>query len=865
MGELFYLHFKSDGFGKVAINEPIGYASCDFNLQQKDKGYARDISFSGGDNQFEFVDYRDHNLGQLLYYSHYFGFEAKVDLIIEIEGVDNIIGELDFATAITDDLTYFKCKVIQLSDYQIIKRRKAVKVDLLSSKDVDGNQIEPLIPQNMLLLSKPVVQKSVWDQPIVFSERLASLDLVYYHFNPCQNLVQYGIEDSFTFFQTRTAKANKPFTTSQFMVLTAKNNQNNIKISIKDLLIHFETDVDNGGNGYVDFALEVRNGIDYNTAKKQTFLSVSKRENQSYDYSGDLDIHIDALQRGESIWVNFTAKVRQSANAPFGTPKFEVFMNIQNMKTTITTESTAYNSITPSFRLIDVMAQVVKSISGLNINAPRFGAGGEFFDNRLFNGNFLRNIKDKSFYVSLEDIEKSITEMNADYEIQSDGRIFFGLESDFYKAKESGFFDNTQFSEMNKTFNPRFTVNEFSYSYKNYQSLKENEEPNSADTVHGESKWAFFNKMVENKKEVTVEWTRDAFLIESNRRKAIEISESTASQNDDTLFCIDSIDTTENRIFSESTELQHTYNVDTQKLSVRNKGEVNFVLLGIEKGTAFEIKAPDKNAGFYTVESVAGNELLLTKNATFVISAIGDGARLTTYSYTLNSLSIPFTNYTNQGFTSISNLNTPESYSNLRYSVRRNINNYWRSYLATCNLYHKEKNILNTWYKNNGDCTTVYLGDTVTEKSDLLPVNPILSPFLYNDIVFANVEFEEFIALQNSIRSDRGFIRTIDNNDRVIKIYPITMKWEVLSKELTIKAEEKFEPKTMEINTSQNFIKINNETSLLKLEWEIIDQKLYLYDKHRQRLYNGIYWNNVSINGSLADTVQILEERLKLL
>jgi hypothetical protein len=864
MGEIFYLDFKSDSFGLVEINLPIGYSDCDFQLNQKDKGYARDISFSGGENQFSFVDYRDHYLEKLLYYAHYFGFEAKVDLIIHINGINNIIGELDFATAITDDLTYFKCKVIQQSDYQIIKRRKAVKVDLLSNKDVNGNAITPLIPQNILLRSKPVVQKSEWTQPTVFNETLTSTDLVYFLINPCQNLTAYGLEDSFTFFQTKVAQPNNPFTVSDFQLLTAKNNVKNIKLKFTDLLIHFDTDVDNGGNGYVDFALEVRSGLTYDTGFTQTLLNITKTELQSYDFSGNLEVLIPALQRGESIWCNFTAKVRQSAVNGL-TPKFEVFLNIQNMKTTLTAESTAYNSITPSFRLVDVMAQVIKSISGLTIDAPRYAQLGQFYDNRLFNGNFLRNIKDKPFYVSLEDLEKSITEMNADYEIQSNGDIFFGIEQDFYKPIESGFFDNTQFSGMNKTFNPRFTVNEFNYSYKNYQSLKENEEVNSADTVHGESKWVFFNKMVENKKEVAIEWTRDAFLIESNRRKALEITENTASQDDDKLFCIDTIDTTESQTFNESTELLHTYNTVNSTLVLRTKGEVNFILLGIEVGSLFTIYTPDANDGSYTVFSVINNELVLTPNLGTVTSSANDGDRLTVYAYEIGLSAIPYTNYTNEGFSSITNLNTPDSYSNLRYSVRRNINNYWQSYLATCNLYHKEKNILNTWYKNNGDCTTTYLGDTVTEKSDLLPVNPILSPFLYNDIIFANVEFEDFIALQNSIRSERGFIRTIDNNDRVIKIYPITMKWEVLSKELTIKAEEKFEPKTMEIDTTNSFILINNETSLLKLDWEITDEKVYLFDKYRQRLFNGVYWNNVSIDGVLSDTVEILKTKLRLL
>jgi hypothetical protein len=69
---------------------------------------------------------------------------------------------------------------------------------------------------------------------------------------------------------------------------------------------------------------------------------------------------------------------------------------------------------------------------------------------------------------------------------------------------------------------------------------------------------------------------------------------------------------------------------------------------------------------------------------------------------------------------------------------------------------------------------------------------PILTPFIYNDVVFANVEFNDFIALQNAVRTDRGYIKTYDNNGLPIELYPTSMKYENLTKELTIKAEEKF-------------------------------------------------------------------------
>jgi hypothetical protein len=40
------------------------------------------------------------------------------------------------------------------------------------------------------------------------------------------------------------------------------------------------------------------------------------------------------------------------------------------MKMEVTAESTSYNSVSKSFKLLDVIKQVVKSISGLDVNAP---------------------------------------------------------------------------------------------------------------------------------------------------------------------------------------------------------------------------------------------------------------------------------------------------------------------------------------------------------------------------------------------------------------------------------------------------------------------------------------------------------------
>jgi hypothetical protein len=124
---------------------------------------------------------------------------------------------------------------------------------------------------------------------------------------------------------------------------------------------------------------------------------------------------------------------------------------------------------------------------------------------------------------------------------------------------------------------------------------------------------------------------------------------------------------------------------------------------------------------------------------------------------------------------------------------------------------------------------------------------------MYNDIVFADVDFEDFITLQSRIRSERGFIRSIDNNNQVIKVYPIDMEYSLAKKELRIKAEEKYEPINMTISTQNEFILVNNETRLDSLRYEIENDMLYLYDTNRYRFIM------VSIGLKLLSTVQYLK------
>lgn len=858
----FTLNFLSDNYGIKQIDEPFGTSDINFSLKQKDGGLGRDISFSGGEIQFEFTHMRNHELKQLLYYNRKFGFESVVVLTIEVDALNKYTCDLDFATAETDDLEYFRCKGIEDGKLQIVKARKSVKVDLLSDVDVDGNYIGALVPDNILLLAKPVIQKSVWKQSEPINKTFVSYGQDSAQISLVNTIEESGIENTLSPFMdyqetsTNTSVISNYDVYNPLILLEAQNNLKDIKVAIKGLSLSMI-------GGFTNKSLFIstsNNGLwtsgSGTTYKLEQVLTGGDLVVVNKDYF----IEIPAMDRGAKLAIFATAVSK--ITVPSSTPVATTVINMSlSENISITSESTAYNSISKSLRLVDVIRQVVKSTSGLQINAPRFEELGQFYDNRLFNGNFLRGITNKPFYVSLEDIEKSLPEMRGDWEIGSDGKVFFGIESDFHTNNEVGFFNNTQFSEMNKTFNPKYKINEFSFKYTNYQSLKENEEPNSADTIHGESRFVFFNKQVENKKEVEIDWTRDAFLIESTRRKALTITKDTASQDDDTIFCIDTIDTTFDNTFTEATQIEHLHNNETGRLTLRNDGSVNFISLGITVGSSFKIHTVDLNSNNYIVFAVTQNSLELTGSSV----VLGNGNRLTKYSYTLPISLVPFTNYTNQGFTETSGLGSADNYSNRRYSIKTNIYNYWQSYLATANLYWKNLPLKNTWYKNNGNYTAKYNGIKLTEKADFVPVNPILSPVLYNDVLFKNIHFPEFIILQNLIRSQRGFIRTIDNNDTVIKFYPIDVEYSLLEKELKIKGEEKFEPTSMTISTANDYILINNETRVEFILYEIKNEKVYIYDTNRYRLYNGVYWMELSINGAFAETKDILKTWLDLL
>lgn len=860
-GETFKINFVTNGKGEKVIDEPIGFDSVPFTFKQDDKRYGRDKFFGGdNENEFTFQRMRNHEIDNLLYDLETTGWETENKLIIEKDGIDNIVGDLDYQYATTDQLEYFKCKVIQDTRQALLKRRNELNVDVFSSEDIDGNAITPLNTENVLIKSKPITQTSTWETPEAFDERLfaerAIDNTIYYVFNPAISLTSYDIDDSLTFFRNLEGNTTDA---SDFKIIEAVNNLRKVKINVTNLDLQIETDVDNGGDGYIDIELIIKYGLDYNTATTETLFFKNVKDGNSYSNTNNYSFEIPSLNRGEGVWLYYKAKVRQSSNTPFGNPRFEAFTTVNSMNVGVTATSIAYNTIAPSIRLKDGISQTVKSISGLTTSFPFAEQGAELYNQRIFSGNMLRNLTDRAFNISFDAIVKWLAEIHGDYEVQNDGTVFIGKYEDFYQNNEIAVFDSVRFDSYNKTMNERYAINQFSYKYEKYQSQKETEVENTFDIAHGETQWNVQNKFVENKKEIAVPFVRCSFYLDEQRRKAFDLNNNTSTQDDETIFILDTKELSQNTTFTETDFLQHTYSDDTGYLKLTNTGNFSFVLLGAAVGEQFTIHN-DVNAGIYTIIEVSERYIVLNNNSG---DTNNNGERNTEFTYIVSTTTAPYISWSDEGFSYINGIVDTENFANLKYTVKRNIERFYDKYLATCNFY-TNKPIKNTLYKNNGTLALNYEGYQTVENGDFTPFSPILSPYKHEITVIT--DFNTFIDLQNKAKSEKGYVRTFDANGHVIKGYIKEATFKNNENELKLVLEEKHKTSIINIKTGANYIAINNnEYVLRKLTYKIDNEKMSLMDEHGLLLYNPIFWQKVTVNGAISESKEDLISKLQLL
>lgn len=885
-----YLIFETSGHGRREIIEPTGFDAIDFVIEKEDDRIAIDSPLAAGKNRLTIYEYAEPCFEIIMYNIRKYGYEAVIKYEINFDGEEVIIGEVDLATRETDKVTYIEFAVREENFKQILKRNEELNTNLLSNTDLKGNPITPCTTHNVLLKAKPTVQISRWNAPAPVTVQ-GSISLsatgvtTNTGTNPSYSNIEGGIEDSLSFISTNTVLTEGVPNLSTFTYLRARENIRGLQIDLTNLNLKVQSlKSENVSSPNIESAsgfsrLIIRWGLALETSSFHTLHSVffSNSDSPEITFPTSFSYIIPTLNRNESVWIYLENKatVVFSDNVPGSS--YIITNNFASMDVRMECTSIAYSTVVPMIRLKDVLSYVVKSSSGLNVNTPRWNEGGEFYDQYVTSTPLLRNLIDKPFYVSFKDItDKYFPEVYGDFQIQHDGTVFMGRYPDFYRNEEIGYFPQQTFDEYTNTINPRYCINQLFLKFSNYASQKEIEEDNTNDIVHGESQNKLDLESVQNKKEISIGFIRDPNYIEQARRKAYNLNDTSATQDDDKKYLNDVTDLQESdRYFTETSLLRH--NANGTQLYINNDGSFSWLLLGIVPGTIFVILT-GPNAGTYTVNEIDERQIFLILGIPGPTPVDIDEEN-TTYRYYVSPLVTNLVNRTSEGFASIENIANGTNYGNLRFTSARIIRNYYNEYLASCNLYAKnpqtgqKKPIKNILYRNNGMASTRLIGEAlpVIENEEFLPTNAILEPEIDSPALIMSLR--RYIKLLEDVRLKNGFIKYIDSKGLIKKGYILKGSYEILNRGanniddfegiLKTTVELKYEQFDLTIFGDGSGVLIINNTNVgVNIRFEIDEfENLIIFDETGKKMYPPVPYYKVKVNNSdsAINPVQLIQ------
>lgn len=769
-------HFLEINSVRTEILEPIGFDASNFVVEQKSKGYARDIYYGNSEASLEFhyeygVNELPSGLELILEQENLKGSEALVNYVLKKGDIDFTIGQLDFASAETDYKSYFKCSVIQNNDKSIIKKREKIKVDLFATKDLDENTITPIDTTRFLLRAKPVDKISLW-QNGEYNDTTGSINTFIF---PAMQLTKFYITKSFVPFERIYIYGGGSAEVKLYnqRCIEASNRLTNIKVSIKikGTLIY-----DNIGSS-ASLGTRLLLGA---VKGDKTYLNNSPTPFFTSDppllecntitpipsIDSTIDFNVDVLEQGESMTVYLLLLKRNISDTSTYT------INIEECEMNITATETGIDTVIEAVRYIDLIKQTFKTAGGYSVIAPKFDAGGQFYDNFCFNGKLIRQLITEPFYNTISDVEDSLMEFNADYEIINNSNIYIGQYTDFYKDNNMGSYPMLPDATAKFTKNERYLINKFTFGYEKFE--QDRDEDGTIDAIHTESEWYMPNNNSINEKEVKCNYTRDPFAIESVRRRATE-KKSTANNSDDDIFIVDGIALEE----GAQNGLSGLFNVqisDTQNtFKILANDNFRWDLLGFEVGDTINITY---NSVGYTTTVLEIEPAILTLQWLYAIDFSGE---------TFLNIDYPLSNVqyvirTSEGLAYSENILNPYKYANMRYSIKRNMS-YWFNYLATAGKFIPTKQISNSYFKSNGKAIIKF--DTeptnIAENASIPIVDisnfKILSQNIYETTIV--IEFEDMVTLMGKIQTQRGYIEINDHDNNLVKGYIVKLdhKW----------------------------------------------------------------------------------------
>ena len=777
----FFLNFN-DNRGDVEIAELWGWDGSIFEMLQEDDRLGRDVFFAKSELGFRAeveINNLTHRFDEILERYRIDGFESNILFIFTIEGIRYVVGELDFVESVTDEYTYFNCKVIQQADEVALKRKIDVNIDLFSTVGTNGQKIAPVNTSKLLWKATPLEQVSTWRQPDFFVWGLGSnqnVQLEDSYLSPTTIPVRQEIE---TTLPPENGSSNGEFSN----IITATNTLTELVIIIKTEGVSLQAN-DLGFTGALSrFAraqLRVEIGSDRNNIERSIVLANLYADGTNTETLLDSTfVESFVVPRNQQVFV-FWYFVISGANQPF-----QGIFRSANMTIEAKSQSLSVSSVITTVRFIDAFRQVVDSIGGYTVIAPRFDIGGEYYDQWITNGKLLRQIVDEPFNVSLKSLLSQLQEINGDYQILDSNNIFLGIYEDFYEDIDlvGSSLIMTPNASFEKVFSDKYTINEVKLKAKKYE--EDTNEQGSRFGIHSEIDVLIDNQRAENTKDVVVEYIRDGFLIEKVRKEAILVDENTASIDDEEIMIIDGV--YEDHSFSENMKVIAISSSDViTDLSLINNNTFNWTLLGLVIGQSVQLTESHNN-GWYNVISILPTVITLRKIVPAPVNAITEGI---TFNYSIGTL---LTQRVEKGFQDVFEL---PFYANGIFSNKRVLRKYYGSYIMSAALYCPNSLIRTQRYIHNAQWVSLLNTEVVPiiEGENIDPTvldAPLVYPVQITTEVIA--EFSVYWTLIQSVRSLRGYVSIKDNLGNIIKIYPSSLVYDWANNLLTMTGLQKYE------------------------------------------------------------------------
>ena len=876
----------------LEVTEVVGFDGQSFKCEKKEGEFGLNVSYGSEEISLRFYDgyfeesdtetilpdgttviYNTMGYEWLCKLDDDFGYDANVKFRIQRNGTDFTQGNLDFETRVRNN-KYIEFKVVQESARAEVMRLIETKVDVFSDRDLNGGEIEPLEPVSMLLKGKSEAQNSAFRRGIVSDNNVLLDGQCGFSIPIVNEPTEFGIQNTFVPFVDENGAYfyNYP-TTSDIInandavkILRAVEDLGNIKVKINKLTVRLYAV---GGVQFQNCRVILAYGS--NTPGAATVIEIVSDTDSIDIFEQDYEYTIPSLFSSQPLRI--VAEVF-TTNPP-GTGTTNVFYKVDCESVEILVSSTPLDSVIYGAYWYDFIQQNLKAINNGNLIAPKFDVGGKWHDNLVFNDLLIRQFTDKPFYTTLKERFRGLSELCCGYQILRNGDVFIGHYKDFYPNNEIGVFltaPDDGFEYM--PYNNYYTIVGFNYKYNRYQQDRDAKQ--TLDSVHTEREYKRgVSPKVEGIKTVEVNHSRDPYdFVQAQAFANDTDNKNTSLSSDNDVSIIDVID------IPEGTKggfarllLMRVVSGNLEILNNNSEGDGNnfdWGLRGFEIGDTFTILS-GQNDGDYTVTNFTRTVLYLTPQVGTTPTFSGNS--YITVEYPLTGVGL--VNRTSEGFDIIEGVDNPDNYSNLRYTPRANVNE-WGSYLATCNFKLTDTEYQNTFVKNNGNLRTQFDGGRIfIEGEDLQPFTfdaPVITPQKVKTKVRATFDgVLDLIAACDTVNEDGtigGFVRVLDDTNKVIKGYIRSLSYVWVSEELTLELELKYEADITTITKEDGIIYVNEAgydvSEVENFGWyEVFNGYVRFYDSKFRAITNRIDFTKVSVNGSLYTDVNSFVSALR--